>query len=258
MAKRPLTNDELRAHLEEQLGFIEASATSFDGGLEGEAKRLAVTIRVLLHDTKASHSLLGQLNAKNVDFFDTAFEFDPKNISPHGGLVFIAHGPPRTRYVAMLDDVPVKHMTPFDTWWNAPVFVDKERRELSRKDLVLTAANQDGGAHVDPALDDVYYSLTRGNSLGWTVSENGIARPMEGPERAAIRQIAHEVLKTFKPGYSKMLKHEAGFVMGGMSLKVGPSSSKRPAPSVGAKVGRNSPCPCGSGKKFKKCCGAYA
>ena len=25
---------------------------------------------------------------------------------------------------------------------------------------------------------------------------------------------------------------------------------------AGAKVGRNDPCPCGSGKKFKKCCGA--
>jgi uncharacterized protein YecA (UPF0149 family) len=23
----------------------------------------------------------------------------------------------------------------------------------------------------------------------------------------------------------------------------------------GKKVGRNDPCPCGSGKKFKKCCG---
>jgi preprotein translocase subunit SecA len=25
---------------------------------------------------------------------------------------------------------------------------------------------------------------------------------------------------------------------------------------VGTKVGRNEPCPCGSGKKYKKCCGA--
>ena len=24
----------------------------------------------------------------------------------------------------------------------------------------------------------------------------------------------------------------------------------------GPKVGRNDPCPCGSGKKYKKCCGA--
>jgi SEC-C motif-containing protein len=30
----------------------------------------------------------------------------------------------------------------------------------------------------------------------------------------------------------------------------------RGAPPEQAKVGRNDPCPCGSGKKFKKCCGA--
>jgi hypothetical protein len=29
-----------------------------------------------------------------------------------------------------------------------------------------------------------------------------------------------------------------------------------PAPVTAAKVGRNDPCPCGSGKKYKKCCGA--
>ena len=27
---------------------------------------------------------------------------------------------------------------------------------------------------------------------------------------------------------------------------------------VGKKVGRNEPCPCGSGKKYKKCCGREA
>ena len=32
---------------------------------------------------------------------------------------------------------------------------------------------------------------------------------------------------------------------------VGPGQFKRDAP----KVGRNDPCPCGSGKKYKKCCG---
>ena len=26
-------------------------------------------------------------------------------------------------------------------------------------------------------------------------------------------------------------------------------------PAVSKKVGRNDPCPCGSGKKYKKCCG---
>jgi uncharacterized protein len=30
----------------------------------------------------------------------------------------------------------------------------------------------------------------------------------------------------------------------------------RREPVRAAKVGRNDPCPCGSGSKFKKCCGA--
>jgi uncharacterized protein len=34
----------------------------------------------------------------------------------------------------------------------------------------------------------------------------------------------------------------------------GGSPTARPAPAFG-KVGRNDPCPCGSGKKYKKCCG---
>ncbi len=28
-----------------------------------------------------------------------------------------------------------------------------------------------------------------------------------------------------------------------------------PPPLVSQKIGRNDPCPCGSGKKYKKCCG---
>jgi uncharacterized protein YecA (UPF0149 family) len=35
------------------------------------------------------------------------------------------------------------------------------------------------------------------------------------------------------------------------------SSAPAPAPApvvIGVKTGRNDPCPCGSGKKYKKCC----
>ncbi len=31
-------------------------------------------------------------------------------------------------------------------------------------------------------------------------------------------------------------------------------SAREPARRIAPKVGRNDPCPCGSGKKFKKCC----
>jgi len=33
------------------------------------------------------------------------------------------------------------------------------------------------------------------------------------------------------------------------------TTSKKPVKRTGKKVGRNDPCPCGSGKKYKKCCG---
>ena len=34
------------------------------------------------------------------------------------------------------------------------------------------------------------------------------------------------------------------------------AAQRRESAAVGAKkVGRNEPCPCGSGKKYKKCCG---
>jgi len=70
--------------------------------------------------------------------------------------------------------------------------------------LILTAANQDGGAHVDPALDEVYADLSERNSLAWIANDGQGEHPMEGPEKVAIRQIAHEALKSLKPGYMKM------------------------------------------------------
>jgi hypothetical protein len=243
MSKRPITAIELQEHLAEQIGFLERSAAAFDAGYDGEAKRLAGTLRTLLHDTEQSHSLVGQLGQKNrvwlKDFVDTAVKYDPANLFPHGGLVFIAIGAPRTRYVAMLDDVPMTRLLPFSDWWNAPVFIDNARNVLSRKDLVLIAANQDGGTHVDPALDERYDRLAHENALGYTAIDDGIARPMEGPEKAAIRQIAHEVLKTLVPGYTKKPSHRAGVFAGGISVSViQDGKGVIPMPAVSASIRR--------------------
>jgi preprotein translocase subunit SecA len=44
-----------------------------------------------------------------------------------------------------------------------------------------------------------------------------------------------------------------------LQFQVGPAQAEPPKPvRAGAKVGRNDPCPCGSGKKYKKCHGAAA
>ncbi len=68
MTNVPQTRAELEAHLKEQIAFLKASAQSYDKGFLGEAKRLAVTVRVLIHDTVASPSLLRQLDLKHISF----------------------------------------------------------------------------------------------------------------------------------------------------------------------------------------------
>ena len=57
------------------------------------------------------------------------------------------------------------------------------------------------------------------------------AQRIEQPRRAPQRQV--------------LMSH------GGAAVQAQPQQSKREAP----KVGRNDPCPCGSGKKYKKCHG---
>jgi len=49
---------------------------------------------------------------------------------------------------------------------------------------------------------------------------------------------------------------DADRVLGALAASPESPASPKPQPVVvGAKVGRNDPCPCGSGRKYKKCCG---
>ena len=79
----------------------------------------------------------------------------------------------------------------FNDWWNEIIFDDKKNK-FTRRDIVTYVANQDGGAHVDPELDESYATLTKMNSLGWT-DYNG-NKPLNNPAYQAIRTIANEVL----------------------------------------------------------------
>ena len=44
----------------------------------------------------------------------------------------------------------------------------------------------------------------------------------------------------------------------GDDVSAAEAKSKTPVKADGTKVGRNDPCPCGSGKKYKNCCGKDA
>ena len=56
--------------------------------------------------------------------------------------------------------------------------------------------------------------------------------------------------KTIGDVFASMMSRPAAPVGGGMSF-----AQPMAAPAQRAAVGRNDPCPCGSGKKYKKCCG---
>ena len=254
--------DELREHLLDQIEFLKSSADAFDKGDEREAKRLAASIRVIAHNTPGkSKSLLSQLNLESGEFFDSAFEQNPANKLSHSGLlVKLISKSSGAQYQAFLDDVPHGKIrkVAFPVWWESLIFVDAEAGEFSRKDLVLKVANQDGGAHVDPEIDQSYAKLSRGNSLQDFYYEENELRPMEGAHRAAIRQIAHELLKSISPGYQKMPTYPPdSFATGGSMLITHGSAGDEASKGISkkTKLGRNARCLCGSGFKYKKCCG---
>lgn len=208
----------LRAHLTEQVAFLRASCRAFDQGEVAEAKRIAVQLRVLLHDTRRSRSLLSQLGSGfNWRFADTAFPFNPRNMLGHHGLVSIKieNTPPtgKASYEPLCESTRgLSLFVPFRVWWaTAIVFRDSQGALFTRKDVVLTVANQDGGAHVDPELDGAYAALSKENSLGWQfkVDDEDVPWP-SNPVPASIRQVGHEVLITLEAAELVAPEQEAG------------------------------------------------
>jgi preprotein translocase subunit SecA len=79
------------------------------------------------------------------------------------------------------------------------------------------------------------------------------ARAAEEEQRRAAQSAVQDMTRSIQKQHEKELK-ELQF------LGTGGNGAAKPAASNGggAKVGRNDPCPCGSGKKFKKCHGVAA
>lgn len=222
------TPDELWGHLAEQVDFLRTACSEFDRGKLSYAKLAATTLRVLLHDTRSSHSLLEQLGVKSrIPFLDSAGQLLDTNLASSTNLtvqritVIDDEGRTAPAYVPVLDDYA--HRTRlnrptafglsqepaagrrlrFDEWWTMAVIRDGSRTEFSRRDLVLALSNQDGGAHIDPTISEAYYKLSRANSSGWVAFGAGDDTPFDSPVPASVRQIAHEFLKSIPRGWTR-------------------------------------------------------
>ena len=186
---------DLENALLEQISLMESSIIGFDLGHFEESKRIATSLRILLHDTSISKSLLGQLSVKDkLWFYDVAWEYDGKNLLSEDLLLDMFS--PRLVISAEA------HTKKFDEWWDKQVIMSTggtSPTTFTRKDFVLFLANQDGGAHVDPLLDRNYYEMTRNNKYGWFLKNDGSESetPLSNKRvELAVRTIAFEVCAT--------------------------------------------------------------
>jgi hypothetical protein len=185
----------------------------FDEGNKAAAKDTAVKLRVLLHDTSKSTSLLRQLGVKKAfRYLDTAGAADPNNLFPTWGLIKVKlHVGPAddsAEYEASLDNSSKRtgdRYLDFNEWWSRIVIKDIQGNELSRKDLVMLLAHEEGGAHVQPRPGKEYHAISKENTL-LGVARFAEDRPPQSvggrPIEESVRQIAYEVLRTFdeQPG----------------------------------------------------------
>jgi hypothetical protein len=193
--------------LEEQINFIRSSCQAFDNGNKKEALRIATSIRVILHDTPQSTSILKHLNAKDINLFTIHVE-PPKPPEDMNGYMpihafsmgVINLGGTDFGYGPNLEDFsPGKsRVLPVDEWWNEIIWIISLKSGLTRKRLVLSAANQDGGAHVDNQLNEHYDNLASADFGSISIRTKSISFqwPIKDMHLVAIRTIANELIKS--------------------------------------------------------------
>lgn len=191
--KYELNTSELLNHWNDHISFIRDSADNYDKGCEGEAKRIATSLRVLFHHTNHSVSLLSQLKKESSFFLlTTSTGYSPGNLLTSWVLLTLKIENDHMSFIPSgFCKKDSNYFVTFEDWWNEIIFDDKENK-FTRKDIVLYVADKDGGAHVDPVLDEKYAKLVKKNSLKWITSTG--QTPINNPAYASIRQMATEVL----------------------------------------------------------------
>ncbi len=181
-------------HLRRQMRFLERSATAYDQGFRDEVYRIAVALRVLLHDTKSSVSLLTHLNALPLTPLLSTTEPPPDTAVYYDGLSIGRIGDGEVSIGPALDGARHRRIIPAPDWWNEIVFV-KDSARLSRRNITLAVANQDGGAHVDQKLDKDYADFKRaGFPLAW--GDPSLKVDIAEPHLLFLRQMAYEILNS--------------------------------------------------------------
>ena len=213
--KRPTRTP--KSQLEIQRNFVHAfealclSSQAYDNGYKGEAARLAGIIYILVHDYgKRTISLLKLVDRKNILFKNTTIPLNPQNLLGETPLVIVKASTKGIEYIPILDQgTPQHYQQPdqkFRDWWDTPVLRDDQRREFTRRRLVTSMRNAEGGGHVDSHLDKDFSDLMRNNSIQWFfTSGEKTFQPEYAPPYASVRQIAYEIELTLRANCAEIL-----------------------------------------------------
>ncbi len=113
--------------------------------------------------------------------------------------------------------------------------------------IVASCDEEEGVAEIDKKATEEWSRQSQWNGLKILRTEKG-----EKEDEAIVEFMADYTLH----GMHELHHEIAGFKKFGDEWKyVAGNVIPHTVQRVGAKVGRNDPCPCGSGKKYKQCCG---
>lgn len=183
--------------LQAQINFLVKSCSEFDSGDTEEFRRIALAIRIILYDHGQSKSLLHQLNSKDIQFHSYSSPINTANLLSEIPLATLRVSPSGASYLPCLDkNGSPPRLMPFDEWWNEIVYRSTNGLSMKRRDFVLYVANQAGGAHVDPKLDQDFHKIVRENETGWIERLNDDERPIMGIQKSYVRQIGFELIRS--------------------------------------------------------------
>lgn len=220
--------DEAKAQLLECVNALIFDAAAYDKGEFSIIKRSSTTLRMLFYDSKTSHSLINQISNKKILPMQSYIEYPTKK-KMFFGYVFCARfwsSPPEinSHYDTFLFSPPndFENFIPFDDWWDGSIFSWGE--DFTRKRLVITIANQDGGAHFDPEIDSSYRSLVNGDTgfhikaknnnhiiFGGSPKQNNKDIFFKDLHLALLREIVHETIISLIKFFNLSIEYRPNF-----------------------------------------------
>jgi len=104
--------------LERQLGFLRNSCVSYDAGSIDESIRIALAIRVLIHDTRNPTSLLRHLNAQHINLATTVEDGPAPDALILPGMAWLQFTSEGATWRPATTQDAIKGYLCLPKWWN--------------------------------------------------------------------------------------------------------------------------------------------